>query len=117
MTEQLKLTPAAKRDLATLRRGERVDFRVGPLRQLVEAGLVTADGKLIVELVPVKVDPFVGARVVDYDGSVLVIGEPVAEPYLGGYRVLRNTSGDELDQSYHEDYLATLPLAAVATSA
>jgi hypothetical protein len=42
------LTPAAKRDLAALRAGKPVQFRVGPLRQLVEAGLVTPEGKLTV---------------------------------------------------------------------
>lgn len=39
-----KLTAAAARDLAKLRAGETVDFRVGPLRQLIEAGYVAKIG-------------------------------------------------------------------------
>lgn len=35
-----RLTPAARRDLDALRRGEPVDLRYGPWRQLVDAGLI-----------------------------------------------------------------------------
>lgn len=62
----------------------------------------------LVAPVAVKVDELVGRKLVDFDGSILVVGEPVAEPYLVGYRVLYNVDGVELDQSYHESYLATL---------
>lgn len=40
MTHTPKLTPAARRDLDRMRRGEPVDLRYGPYRQLVDAGLV-----------------------------------------------------------------------------
>ncbi len=41
MSNEKNLTAAARRDLAAMRRGEYVELRYGPWRQLVEAGFIT----------------------------------------------------------------------------
>ncbi len=39
----MKLTKAAEKYLAAMRRGEKVDITYGPYSQLIEAGLITGD--------------------------------------------------------------------------